>query len=201
MTEIQQVLACKNIILFKAYQFDQELLQRINSEEHAINIKVSIMKDNIKINDAVYLDLTAIFRGVNEKTDRRDLKIRLNKLYESAFEDDGKLIEVFSNLSSKLPNFEILEAIGELELTTNFLDPIFSPLFHNPTVNKHFIWLNRQDENTGGLRPDGVIISVPKKAESITLGYCEIKPQDVEANAELAFADLVRLSTFSRDLM
>ncbi|KAG1135655.1 hypothetical protein G6F37_012419 [Rhizopus arrhizus] len=45
------------------------------------------------------------------------------------------------------------------------------------------------------------MISVPKKAESIILGYCEVKPQDVETNAELAFADLVRLSTFSRDLM
>lgn len=45
------------------------------------------------------------------------------------------------------------------------------------------------------------MISIPKKAESITLGYCEVKAQDVETNAELAFADLVRLSTFSRDLM
>lgn len=45
------------------------------------------------------------------------------------------------------------------------------------------------------------MISAQKKAESITLGYCEVKPQDVEANAELAFADLVRLSTFSCDLM
>ncbi|KAI7887291.1 uncharacterized protein EV154DRAFT_389207, partial [Mucor mucedo] len=64
----------------------------------------------------------------------------LNKLYERASEDDSMLIEVFSNLSSKLPNFERLEAIGELELTTNFLDPIFSPLFHHPAANKHFIW-------------------------------------------------------------
>ncbi|KAG2224619.1 hypothetical protein INT45_003759 [Circinella minor] len=48
MSEIQQVLACKNIILFKAYQFDQELLKRIDAEEHAINIKASIMKDTIK---------------------------------------------------------------------------------------------------------------------------------------------------------
>lgn len=164
MTEIQQVLACKNIILFKNYQFDQELLKRIDAEEHAINIKASIMKDTIKTDDAVYSDLTAILRGVNEKTNQRDLKIQLNKLYERASEDDSKLIEVFSNLSSKLPNFERLETIGELELTTNFLDPVFSPLFHHPTINKHFIWLNRQDENTGGLRPDGVMISVPKKS-------------------------------------
>ncbi|KAG1107362.1 hypothetical protein G6F42_016391 [Rhizopus arrhizus] len=68
MTEIQQVLECKNIILFKAYQFDQELLKRNDAEEHAINIKASIMKDTIRIDDAVYSDLTAILRGVNEKS-------------------------------------------------------------------------------------------------------------------------------------
>ncbi|GAA5796739.1 hypothetical protein HPULCUR_002114 [Helicostylum pulchrum] len=201
LTEIQQVLACKNIILFKAHQYDQELLKRIDAEEHATNITASIMKDTIKIDDKVYSDLTAILREVNEKTNRRNLKIQLNKLFERASEEDGKLIEVFINLLNKLPNFERLEAIGELELTTNFLDPIFSALFHDPAINKHFIWLNRQDENTGVSRPDGVMTSVPKKAESVTLGYCEVKPQDVEANGELAFADLIRLSTFSRDLL
>lgn len=45
------------------------------------------------------------------------------------------------------------------------------------------------------------MISIPRRAESVTLGYCEVKAQDVESNVELAFADLVRLSTFSRDLM
>ncbi|KAI7887290.1 uncharacterized protein EV154DRAFT_15267 [Mucor mucedo] len=201
MSDLQQVLACKNIILFKDYQFDPELLKRIDVEEHSISLKASIINDTIKTDDVVYSDLTTILRGVNQKTDRRDLKIQLNKLYERASKDDSMLIEVFSNLSSKLPNFERLEAIGELELTTNFLDPIFSPLFHHPAANKHFIWLNRQDENTGGLRPDGTIVSIPKKAESITLGYCEVKAQDVDVNSVLAFADLVRLSTFSRDLM
>ncbi|GAA5811499.1 hypothetical protein MFLAVUS_004936 [Mucor flavus] len=174
MTEIQQALACKNIILFKAYQFDQELLKRIDTEEHAINIKASIMKDTINTDDAVYSDLTTILRGVNEKTNRRDLKIQLNKLYGSASEDNGNLMDVVSKLSSKLPNFERPEAIRELELTTNFLDPIFSPLFHDPTINKHFIWLNRQVENTGGLRPltdDMKIRLNPKRRKSRTSSF------------------------------
>ena len=125
--------------MFKAHQFDQELLKHIDAKEHAINIKASIMKDTVKIDDKVYSDLTTILREVNEKTNQRDLKIQLNKLYERASEDDGKLIEAFINLLSKLPNFERLEAIGELELTTKFLDPIFSLLFHDPTISKHFI--------------------------------------------------------------
>lgn len=37
-------------------------------------------------------------------------------------------------------------------------------------------------------------MSIPRKAESVTLGYCEVKAQDVESNVELA-------ATFSRDLM
>ncbi|KAI9477828.1 MAG: hypothetical protein EXX96DRAFT_608461 [Benjaminiella poitrasii] len=132
-------------------------------------------------------------RKVNEKINRRELKVQLNKLYERASKEDGKIIKVFVNLL----NFERLEAIGELELTTNFLDPILSPLFHVPIISKHFIWLNIKVENMGGLRLDGVMIS----AESIILGYCEVKPQDIEANLELVFADLVRLSTLSRNLM
>jgi hypothetical protein len=63
--------------LFKAHQFDQELLKRIDAEEHAINRKASIMKDTVKIDDKVYSDLTTILREVNEKANRRDLKIQL----------------------------------------------------------------------------------------------------------------------------
>lgn len=58
---------------------------------------------------------------------RRDLKIQLNKLYERAFEEDCRIIEVSVNLLSKLPNFERLEAVGELELTTDFFGFHFFP--------------------------------------------------------------------------
>ncbi|KAI9274941.1 hypothetical protein EDC94DRAFT_493398, partial [Helicostylum pulchrum] len=65
------------------------------------------------------------------------LKIELNKLYATASEEDGKIIKVFVNsLTSKLPNFERLDPIGEFELIINLLEP----LFHYPQSNKHFIW-------------------------------------------------------------
>jgi hypothetical protein len=163
-TEVQQVLRSKNIILLKAHQVDQELLDRVDAEQLALDIKGSIMKDAIKMEDSIYFDMATILQGVNEKTNRRTLKIQLNNLYKGASEEDGKIIEVFINLCSKLPNFQRLENIGELELITNFLDPVFSPLFNDPLINKHFIWLNRQEESTGGLRPDGAIISIPKKS-------------------------------------
>ncbi|ORE05530.1 hypothetical protein BCV72DRAFT_139170 [Rhizopus microsporus var. microsporus] len=42
------------------------------------------------------------------------------------------------------------------------------------------------------------MISIPKKSEVVTLGYYEMRFSDIRANLELAFADLVRMSTLSR---
>lgn len=104
------------------------------------------------------------------------------------------------NLVSKLPNFERLDSIGELELMTTYVDPIMTPLFHEPDSHKHFIWSNKQDENTKNLRPDGAVISIPDRSIHLTLGFCEVKPLNSDSDTELAFVDLVRLATFAKDL-
>lgn len=109
-TEIQRVLACKNIILFKKHQRNHELFQDVDVEEHAKSIKDSIMLDTVKVSADTYLKLSMILRGVNEKTTRRNLTIQLNELYSTASEEDGKIISVFVNLVSKLPNFERLDS-------------------------------------------------------------------------------------------
>ncbi|KAI7857700.1 hypothetical protein BDC45DRAFT_19930 [Circinella umbellata] len=88
-----------------------------------------------------------------------------------------------------------------MELTVNFLDPILSPIFHCPDNNKHLMWLNRKDENTAIFRPDATTVAIQQKADTVTLGYVEVKPPDFESNPELAFMDLVCLGTFSRCLM
>lgn len=46
----------------------------------------------------------------------------------------------FDDSLNKLPGFVRVGAVGEMELTTNFLDPVFSPLFHQPQQNRHFLW-------------------------------------------------------------
>ncbi|KAG1138124.1 hypothetical protein G6F37_010805 [Rhizopus arrhizus] len=124
-----------------------------------------------------------------------------NEVFEVASKEDRNIIEIFANLVTKLPNFERLSPVGEIELTVNFLDPILSPIFHCPDNNKHLMWLNRKDESTAIFRPDAITVAIQQKADTDTLGYVEVKPPDFESNPELAFMDLVRLGTFSRRLM
>ncbi|KAI7895865.1 uncharacterized protein EV154DRAFT_494002 [Mucor mucedo] len=159
------------------------------------------MNKDVTVDNMMYLSLCTLFRHVNSKTDRTQLKIEINRLFEVASKDDRNIIEIFSNLVTKLPNFERLRPVGEMELTVNFLDPILSPIFHCPDKNKHLMWLNRKDENTLIFRPDATTVAIPQKADIVTLGYVEVKPPDFDSNPELAFKDLVRLGTFSRRLM
>lgn len=198
--EIHQVLASHDIILLKKGQTCPDLVKLIDAESLFNNVRSEVINNDIKVESSIYLKLATFLRDVNERTDRRALKIKLNKLYEEASKDDGIIIEIFVNLLNKLPNLQKLSPIGEMELTVNYLDPILSHLFHLPDSNKHLVWLNRQDENTKTCRPDANMVTVPQRSESITLGYIEVKPSD-SSDLELSFKDLVRLGVFGNHLM
>lgn len=169
----------------------------IDAESLLSNIQSAAVNRDIKVDTKVYLELATLLRDINDRTDRRALKIELNKLYEKATKEDGLIIEMVS----KLPNFQRLSPVGEMELTVNFLDPILSHVFHCPDSNRHLVWLNRKDDNITVCRPDAAMVALPQKTENVTLGYVEVKPLDVQSDPELAFIDLVRLGTFARSLM
>lgn len=200
-TQVHKVLASQNIILLKEGQVCPELAKHVDTEYLLNNIRAKAMTKDVTVDSMMYLSLCTLFRDVNNTTDRTKLKIEINRLFEVASKEDRNIIEIFANLVTKLPNFERLSPVGEMELTVNFLDPILSPIFHCPDNNKHLMWLNRKDENTAIFRPDAATVAIQQKADTVTLGYVEVKPPDFESNPELAFMDLVRLGTFSRRLM
>ncbi|KAL0074395.1 hypothetical protein J3Q64DRAFT_1842046 [Phycomyces blakesleeanus] len=68
-------------------------------------------------------------------------------------------------------------------------------------INKHLAWLNRKDESTTIFHLDAAIVTIPHKAQTITLGYIEVKLSDFQVNPELEFLDLIRLETFARHFM
>ncbi|KAI9022192.1 hypothetical protein CLU79DRAFT_719170 [Phycomyces nitens] len=200
-TQVHKVLASQNIILLKEGQVYPELAKHVDTEYLLNNIRAKAMTKDVAVDSMMYLSLCTLFRDVNNTTDRKKLKIEINRLFEVASKEDRNIIEIFANLVTKLPNFERLSPVGEMELTVNFLDPILSPIFHCLDNNKHLMWLNRKDENTAIFRPDATTVAIQHKADTVTLGYVEVKPPDFESNPELAFMDLVRLGTFSRRLM
>ncbi|KAG1142913.1 hypothetical protein G6F37_007290 [Rhizopus arrhizus] len=114
--------------------------------------------------------------------------------------DDIELLRDIICLN-KLPNFKKTEEISEMELTTNYLDPVLSPIFHNPEKNKHLLWLNRKEENTNSFRPDAVMKHYDMKLSGTTLGYCEVEPADAQHDIDGLCTDLIRLASFSRNIM
>ncbi|KAI9324231.1 hypothetical protein BD770DRAFT_335091 [Pilaira anomala] len=146
-TEVHQVLGSKNIILLKKGQFCPELFKFVDCESLFNSIQSKALNKDIIVETNTYLELATLLRNVNEQTDRRALKIELNKVYEKSTKEDGMFVEIFVNLVTKLPNLQRLSPVGEMELTVNFLDPILPHVLHCPELNKHFIWLNRKDDN------------------------------------------------------
>ncbi|KAI9243689.1 hypothetical protein BY458DRAFT_591557 [Sporodiniella umbellata] len=201
--DTHQLLASKNIILLKEKEYDPVLLNYISIDD------IELLRDTVsqvytseeKLNDNIHTRLSEITRGVNKDTKRSCLKKELAELYTTASEDDEKVLDVYLNCLNKLPNFRKTEEISEMELITNYLDPVLSPIFHNPEKNKHLLWLNRKEENTNSLRPDAVIKHYDMKLSGTTLGYCEVKPADVRHDTDSLCTGLVRLALFSRKIV
>lgn len=200
-TQVHEVLASKKIILLRNGQQCKKLIEQVDVDSLLKITRSDALNTEIEVDTNIYLKLATLLRGLNETIDRRTMKIQLDQLYAEVNEEDGVIIEIFSNLVQKLPNQERLSHVGEMELIVNFLDPILSPICHRPDKNKLLVWLNRQDENTSVLQPDAIMMATPQKTSDITLGYVEVKPDDSMSNPELAFVDLVRLGTFGRTLM
>ncbi|CEP15334.1 hypothetical protein [Parasitella parasitica] len=149
-TEIHEMLASQNIILLKEGQVCPELAKHVDTECLLNNIRATAMIKDVTIDSMMYLSLCTLFRDVNNTADQNKVKIKINRIFEVASKEDRNIIEIFTNLVTKLLNFERLS---------------------------------------------------PQKADTVTLGYVEVKPPDFESNPELAFMDLVRLGAFSRRLM
>ncbi|CEP13557.1 hypothetical protein [Parasitella parasitica] len=81
-TEINQVLASKDIILLKKAQFCLELVKYIDAESLLKNIQSDAISKDIKVNSEIFLALVTLLRDINDETDRRALNIELNNLYE-----------------------------------------------------------------------------------------------------------------------
>ncbi|KAI8980297.1 hypothetical protein BDB01DRAFT_725179, partial [Pilobolus umbonatus] len=95
----------------------------------------------IKMEKNLFIELINIFRSVNEKSDRKPLKVKLHNLYEAADPLDSKIIDILINLINKLPeNILIYEEVKVFELKTDYLDIVLSPIFHDPQKKPMYRW-------------------------------------------------------------
>ncbi|KAG0183661.1 hypothetical protein DFQ28_001453 [Apophysomyces sp. BC1034] len=103
-----------------------------------------------------------------------------------------------SDSVSKLPNIKRdNEDISEMELTTNYLDAILNPMFHDPENERSFRWWNRKMEITDYLRPDASLVQVIQRQSEFALGFGEVKSHSSVKNTISIHEDL-RLARFCK---
>ncbi|KAI9319701.1 hypothetical protein BX666DRAFT_1315847 [Dichotomocladium elegans] len=81
---------------------------------------------------------------------------------------------------------------------TNYIDPIVSPIFHQPMCGRLFRWLNREMENTEMLRPDGAMFLTEQPSIEYAIGFCQVKSNENEGNTG-THEDLYRLAIFCKN--
>ncbi|KAI9323134.1 hypothetical protein BX666DRAFT_1883632 [Dichotomocladium elegans] len=117
-----------------------------------------------------------------------------------ADEHDSAIIVALVNCLNKLPEYGQRTVIGEQDLITNYIDPIVSPIFHQPVCGRLFRWLNREVEYTEMLRPDGAMFLTEQRSTEYAIGFCEVKSNDNDGNIG-THEDLYRLAIFCKDAM
>ncbi|KAI9317898.1 hypothetical protein BX666DRAFT_1856457 [Dichotomocladium elegans] len=103
------------------------------------------------------------------------------------------------NSISKLPSSETAQVIGETELITNYLDPILSPMFHNPRKGRVFRWLNRTGNETANRRPNGGMAITKQMHGVFETGFVEAKPAEMSTHHTVTHRDTYRLAIFCKD--
>ncbi|KAG0780412.1 hypothetical protein G6F16_012295 [Rhizopus arrhizus] len=138
-SNIHEILSLYHTVLLRKDQHSQAMANVIgldNIQEFHTELLNKYVNQDIMVEKNLFIELINIFRGVNEKSDRKALKVKLHKLYEAADPLDSKIIDILINLINKLPgNILIDEEVKEFELITNYLDTILSPMFHDPQRN------------------------------------------------------------------
>ncbi|CEG76515.1 hypothetical protein RMATCC62417_11404 [Rhizopus microsporus] len=161
--QTHKVLTCKGITLVRKRQQCKKLFEHVNVDSLLNNTILDALKTEIKVDVKIYLKLATVLCDLNETIDRRTIRIQLDQLYAEDSEEDASIIEIFSNLTQKLPKQKRLSPVGEIWFIVNFLDPILSPVCHCPDKNKLLVWLNRQAENTAVSKLDAIMMVIPQK--------------------------------------
>ncbi|KAG2202183.1 hypothetical protein INT46_007698 [Mucor plumbeus] len=65
-----------------------------NTQEFHTGLVDKYVHQNIKMEKNLFIELTNIFRSVNEKSDHKPLKVKLHNLYEAADPLDSKIIDI-----------------------------------------------------------------------------------------------------------
>ncbi|KAI9313122.1 hypothetical protein BX666DRAFT_737735 [Dichotomocladium elegans] len=97
---------------------------------------------------------------------------------------------------SKLSSSESVQAIGETELITAYLDSLQNPMFHNPRKGRIFHWLYRTRHETAKHRPDGGMGITEQMHGVFATGSLEAMAAEMSTHHTMTNEDTYRLAIF-----
>ncbi|KAI9323133.1 hypothetical protein BX666DRAFT_2021888 [Dichotomocladium elegans] len=200
--ELLQVQSLSGIILMNEHQHGKSLIKHIgqrNLDQYLDQLKAEYINSDLKVDNDIFVRVTSTLRDLG-LTGRKIAKVKLMSMSLEADEHDSAIVDVLVNCLNKLPEYGQRTAIGEQNLVTNHIDPIVSPIFHQPACGRFFRWLNHEVENTEMWRPDGAMFLADQSSTEYAVGFCEVKSDDNDGDIG-THEDLYRLAIFCKDAM
>ncbi|KAI9007859.1 hypothetical protein CLU79DRAFT_800452 [Phycomyces nitens] len=205
-SHLQKILALSHILLLKPSQNDAEAVD-IYGSDNLKEIQNAFTNQFFKASEirlssevqSMLLSLTIDLKdGV--KT-RREATQKIHRMQVGADNFTYRILSLVANCIAKLRCHPFNETIGEMELITSILDPVLSPMLHDPDNDMIFKWTNTQvieTEVVNGSRPDSNFILYKESSGFCSLGFGEVKSEKHATDTALLAIDLTRIAVFSK---
>ncbi|KAI9031546.1 hypothetical protein CLU79DRAFT_729055 [Phycomyces nitens] len=132
---------------------------------------------------------------------RREATQEIHRMRIGADNLTYRILSLVVNCIEKLGCHPFNEAIGEMELITSILDPILSPMLHDPDNDMIFKWTNTQvieTEIVDGSRPDSNFILYKESSGLCSLEFGEVKSEKHATDTALFAIGSARIAVFSK---
>ncbi|CAO3680738.1 unnamed protein product [Rhizopus stolonifer] len=207
VSDLQKALSLSHIMLLAPEANDKEMLDLYGINTLSCMYR-EIRSQYIDKDVAFDLNLTKDVKNIitdleDESISRVEAIIKMANLMKDQEDEERSLLQALLNCITKLPKTKTCSVIGEAELISNYLDPILSPMFHQPDNHKLFRWLNKKNKESKKVdiktRPDGGMSLTEQLHSVFALGFCEIKSSNAMNRHKLTHTDTFRLAMFCKN--
>ncbi|KAG0736632.1 hypothetical protein G6F23_010833 [Rhizopus arrhizus] len=205
--DLQQTLSLSHIMLLVPQSNDKDMVDLFGADTLSSiyrEIRDAYIDHGIELEASLAKNIKKTMRNLRDgNISRVKAVVELAILLENTGNEDAQIVQAIMNCVMKLPQTNTSSKIGEMELITNYLDPILSPMFHQPDHGRLFKWLNLKSKELSkadvNSRPDGAMTLNEQLNGVFALGFCEIKSMDAINRHNLTHTDTFRLAMFTKN--
>ncbi|KAI7855260.1 hypothetical protein BDC45DRAFT_506983 [Circinella umbellata] len=207
VSDLQKVLSLSSIMLLNKNSNDEEFTRLFGKNINSLHsgFRNMFIDGSIVLGENIFASLERIVQKIIDAEpmsldDPRDeAYMEISLLMKNADKGDRAVLRAMNNLISKLPSYKTSQTIGETELVTNYLDPLLSPMFHDPHNRRLFRWLNRKEDVATNQKPYGGMTVVEQMHQVNAAGFVEVKPPESANHHYDTHKDNYQLATFCKE--